>query len=197
MNPVAQIAILLVQTLGGFYGLLLMLRFLLQVARADFYNPVSQFIAKATNPVLLPLRRVVPGFFGIDLACLLLVLLVQFLTLQLSVLLAGHWLNPLWVLVASALNVVATAIQVYFVCMLVMIVLSFVAPHTRHPAGVLAIQLVQPLSAPFQRMLPAMGGLDFSPVFVFLVLKVARILVDAAAAATGTTPLISHLFGGF
>lgn len=184
MNSLAQIGILVLQTLGGLYLLIVLLRFLLQVARADFYNPLSQYIAKATNPALLPLRRVIPGLFGLDLACIVLALAVQFVTVFLCLLMAGVF-NPLTALLWSVLGIASMVTYIYFICMIAMIILSWVAPQTRHPAAMLAMQLVQPLCAPIQRLLPAMGGIDISPIFVFLFLQIVRMLIGNATAYLG------------
>jgi len=184
MNSLAQIGILVVQTLGGLYLLVVLLRFLLQVARADFYNPLSQFIAKATNPALLPLRRVIPGLFGLDLACLVLALAVQFITVFVCLLMAGVF-NPLTALLWGALGIVSMVMYIYFVCIIAMAILSWVAPQTRHPAAMLAAQLVRPLCAPIQRIIPAIGGIDISPMFVFLFLQIVRMLIGNAAVYLG------------
>lgn len=195
MNALSQIGILVITTLGGLYLLVVLLRFLLQLARADFYNPLSQFIAKATNPLLLPLRRVIPGLFGLDIACLVLALGVQFATVFLGMLLVGA-INPLLTLAWSALGMISMVIYIYFICMIAMIILSWVAPHTRHPAAMLAAQLVRPLCAPVQRLIPAMGGIDISPIFVFLFLQVIRMLVENGAAYLGAVGGIRNLIPG-
>lgn len=197
MNPLSQIGILIVQTLGGLYVLVVMLRFLLQIARADFYNPVSQFIVKATSPLLIPIRRIVPGLGGLDIACLLLALAVEFVTIYLSVLFALGPINPLPPLLWAGLGLVSLSIYIFFGCMIVMIVLSFVAPYTRHPLAMLAVQLVRPICAPFQRLIPPMGGIDISPIFVFLLLNIARVLVETGAAMIGLSGNLRHLVPGF
>jgi YggT family protein len=195
MNSLSQIGILIFSTLGGLYLLVVLLRFLLQIARADFYNPLSQFIAKATNPALLPLRRVIPGLFGLDLACLVLALAVQFVTVFLGLLLTGTF-NPLVALIWGALGITSMVMYIYYVCMIAMIILSWVAPQTRHPAAMLAMQLVRPLCAPFQRILPSMGGIDISPIFVFLLLQVVRMLVENAANYLGIIGGLRNLVPG-
>lgn len=195
MNPLAQIGILTLQTLGGLYLLVVLLRFLLQVARADFYNPLSQFVAKATNPLLLPLRRVIPGLFGLDLASLVLALAVQFVTVFGSGLMIGL-ANPVIALLWSLLGIVSMVVYIYFVCMIAMIIISFVAPYTRHPVAMLTVQLVRPVCAPFQRLIPPMGGFDISPIFVFLLLNIARILIESAAATVGAVGVARHLVPG-
>lgn len=195
MNPLSQIGILVIQTLGGLYLLVVMLRFLLQIARADFYNPLSQFIAKATNPLLVPLRRVIPGLFGLDLACLLLAMVVQFTIVFLSGLMIGLF-SPLASLLWSLLGLLSLVVYIYFACMIIMIIISWVAPYTRHPFALLSVQLVRPLCAPLQRLIPPMGGIDISPIFVFLLLNVARVLIDSAAASLGAVGMARMLVPG-
>jgi YggT family protein len=195
MNSLSQIGILIFSTLGGLYLLVVLLRFLLQIARADFYNPLSQFIAKATNPVLLPMRRVIPGLFGLDLACLVLALAVQFVTVFIGLLLAGSF-NPLTALIWGALGIASMVMYIYYVCMIAMIILSWVAPQTRHPAAMLATQLVRPLCSPIQRILPAMGGIDISPIFVFLLLQVVRMLIENASVYLGIIGGLRNLVPG-
>lgn len=195
MNAFAQIGILTLQTIGGLYLLAVVLRFLLQAARADFYNPLSQAIAKITTPVLLPLRRIIPGLFGLDLACVALAIIVQYLTITLSCLLVGIF-DPLRVLLWSLIGIASMIVYIYLACMIVMIILSWVAPYTRHPAAVLCVQLVRPLCAPIQRFIPSLGGLDISPIFVFLLLNAARVLITSAAASTGLMGGASMLVPG-
>lgn len=185
MNTLTQIAILIIQTVGGLYALTLLLRFLLQVARADYYNPVSQGIVRLTNPVLLPARRLIPGLWGLDLASLILAWAAESLTIAASLLVAASLPNPLLVLAWAAIGLVSMTLYLYLGAMLVMIVLSWVAPMTRHPLAVIIVQLVRPICAPFQRLLPDLGGIDFSPILVFLALNIGRLLVEHAAAYTG------------
>src|SRR5690625_8052738 len=89
MSTLAEIATYLIRTLGSLYLLLVLLRFLFQLVRADFYNPISQFVAKATNPLLLPLRKIIPGLFGVDIAALVLALAIQWVLIQAELVLAG------------------------------------------------------------------------------------------------------------
>ncbi|MDP3365837.1 MAG: YggT family protein, partial [Pseudomonas sp.] len=79
MSGLIEALIYIIQTLGSLYLLIVLLRFILQLVRADFYNPLSQFIVKATQPLVTPLRRIIPGFAGLDLASLVLAILVQLL----------------------------------------------------------------------------------------------------------------------
>jgi len=186
MNAAQEIAMYLVQTAVGFYLLLVILRFLLQLARADFYNPISQFVVKATNPPLRPLRRVIPGFRGLDIAAIVLALAIQMLGLHTMLALLGLGLvNPLYTLVWSAIALLALVTRFYFFSVLAGIIVSWVAPASHHPVIVLLHQMNEPVMRPLRRLLPPMGGLDFSPILLFILINVIEIGIRHMAAATG------------
>ncbi|MDH3637127.1 MAG: YggT family protein [Gammaproteobacteria bacterium] len=167
----------LIETLLGLYILIILLRFMLQWARADFYNPISQFIVAATNPPLLPLRRIIPGLFGIDLASI--VLLIALLTLKIYLLawLAGAYPNFLGVLVLAVGELFKLVVYVFMFAIFIRVILSWVAPRSYHPAVNLVVSLSDPLMAPARRLLPAMGGLDLSPIIAFLFLGLTLRLI--------------------
>ncbi|MBV1870778.1 MAG: YggT family protein, partial [Gammaproteobacteria bacterium] len=124
--PVA--GIYLVQTLVSFYTIVVLLRFLLQLARADFYNPISQFAVKLTAPVLNPMRRIIPGWGGIDVSSLILILSLQVFQLVAVILMLGHGLPNIGLLVAwSAVGVLGLVLNFFFWAILIQVVLSWVA----------------------------------------------------------------------
>lgn len=197
MGPMQEIGMLVVQTLGSMYLFIVLLRFLLQLSRADFYNPLSQFAIKATNPVLIPIRRAVPGVFGIDLASVVLALLVHYVVIQLSALIMGVGLiNPLTILLWASVGLLALTANLFFWGLLIMVVCSWVAPQSNHPALSLLRQLVEPIMAPIRRIIPDMGGMDISPIFAFLALNVAQILIKALAQQVGMTGGVSQIVIG-
>ena len=191
MSALNEIFGYLLQTFLSLYLVAMLLRFLLQLVRADFYNPISQFLVKVTNPVLIPLRRLVPGFGGLDVAALLLCLLLQMAGITLMLLLNGIGPpNIVQLLLWSALGVVGLLVNIYFFGLLAMIILSWVAPGSNHPALYLLHQLTEPVMAPFRRALPAMGGLDFSPILVFIIINVVQIALRHMAVAVGLHPAL-------
>lgn len=187
MSTLAEIAVYVIRTLGSLYLLLILLRFLFQLVRADFYNPVSQFVAKATNPLLMPLRKVIPGFFGVDLAALVLALVVQWVLLQVVLVLVGQgFLNPLATVTWSAIGLIAIVLSIYFWGLIISIIASWVAPFSQNPALILVRQLVAPVMAPFQKLIPPLGGIDITPIFAFMVLHILNgYLVPALARSAG------------
>ena len=124
MSPVSQVGMLLINTVGSILLLIVMLRFLLQLVRADFYNPISQFIVKATNPVLIPLRRVIPGFGGLDIASLVLAYGVQVIFMAGALLVMGYGLPWANIVVWSLVAIFALIIKVYFCFINQIVVLS-------------------------------------------------------------------------
>ena len=185
MQPLVQIATLIIQTLASLYLFFIVIRFLLQLARADFYNPISQAVVKITNPALIPLRKVIPGLFGIDMASVVLALLVSFIAIELNVVIAGGFVNPANAIAWAFLGVLKLVTFIIVGGLIITIIASFVAPYSRHPALVLVHQLMEPIRMPFSRILPPMGGLDFSPILIFLSIQVIWIILEYAAAKTG------------
>lgn len=186
MNALSDISTFLIHSLATLYLIVVMLRFLLQQARADFYNPVSQFTVKATNPLLVPLRRMIPGLAGIDIASIALALLLQFAAIELLALFSGvGFINPVTALIWGALGCLTLVVNIYFFGLIIMIIVSWIAPHSHNPALILLQQLLEPFMAPFRRFIPPMGGIDLSPIFAFLALQVVKIILSHLNGAAG------------
>jgi len=181
--------VLVINTLFDLYVLLVLLRFLLQVLRADFYNPVSQFIVRLTSPPLRILRRVIPSVSGQDAAsivfCLLLIyakfLLMRALSVpvvsisgQVAQIGAASYLG---LLVYSIADLVALVLTVFLVAVFLKAILSWFATGQYNPVIGLVDRLASPVLRPIQRLLPPMGGVDLSPLFAILLLMVAKMLV--------------------
>lgn len=187
-------AVYVLQTLGSLYLLIVLLRFVLQLVRANFYNPLCQFVVKATQPLLKPLRRIIPSMFGLDMSSLVLAILVQLALMALTLLLTyGTTGNPLQLLIWSLIGVTALFLKIFFWAMIISIILSWVAPGSHNPGAELVNQICEPALAPFRRILPNLGGLDLSPIFAFLALKLIDMLVINNLAAMTMMPEILRL----
>ncbi|OTJ51012.1 YggT family protein [Pseudomonas aeruginosa] len=187
-------AIYILQTLGSLYPLIVLLRFILQLVRADFYNPLSQFIVRATKPLLNPLRRIIPGFGGIDLASLVLAILIQLVLMILILMLMGYGVGGfiMQLLIWSIIAVTSLFLKVFFFALIISVILSWVAPGSYNPGAQLVNQICEPLLMPFRKLLPNLGGLDLSPIFAFLALKLIDMLViNNLAAMTGMPQQLS------
>lgn len=172
--------IFLVRTLFGIYILAVMLRFLLQLVRADFYNPFSQVLVKVTNPALLPLRRVTPGLFGIDMAAILLLLILKTVELLIIQQLAGFSGDIVGLVVMGIAQLLKLLIDIFFFSILIQVILSWVNPSAMHnPVVAILHSLNEPLLRPARRVLPAMSGIDLSPLVVMVVLQLITMLMVA------------------
>lgn len=196
MNGLNTAAVYVLQTLGSLYLLIVLLRFILQLVRADFYNPLSQFAVKATKPLLNPLRKVIPGFAGLDLASLVLALLVQLLLMVLTLLLMGAFDVALLpqLLIWAVIGVTALFVKIFFFALIASVILSWVAPHSHNPGAQLVNQLCEPLLMPIRRILPNLGGLDISPIFAFIALNLVDMLVIRNLAAMSRMPQLLSPF---
>jgi len=191
MGALSEIIGYLVQTAVSLYLIAMLLRFLLQLVRADFYNPISQFLVKATNPLVVPLRRIIPGLGGIDLATLVLAMILQLSAIVILMLVNGLGLpNPILIFAWAALGIVGLLVNIYFFALLAMIILSWVAPGSSHPGIYLLHQITEPVMAPFRKLVPPVGGLDLSPIVVFILINVIQIALRHMAAGIGLHPAL-------
>lgn len=194
MTGLNTAAIYVIQTLGSLYLLIVLLRFILQLVRADFYNPLSQFVVRATKPLLNPLRKIIPGFGGLDLASLVLAILVQLLLMIVTLTLMGYGVGGylLQLLIWSIIGVTSLFLKVFFFALIISVILSWVAPGSHNPGAQLVNQLCEPLLMPFRKLMPNLGGLDISPIFAFIALKLLDMLVIGnLAAMTGMPQILS------
>jgi YggT family protein len=167
-------AIFVIQTLGSLYLLIVLLRFILQLVRANFYNPLCQFAVKATQPLLKPLRRVIPSMFGLDMSSLVLALLIQMALFAVILLLSGYSVDVLFLVPWALIGIFALFLKILFWAMIISVILSWVAPGSHNPGAELVQQITEPVLAPFRRIIPNLGGLDISPIFAFIVLQLLQ-----------------------
>lgn len=175
----------LVDTLFDMYLMIVLLRVWLQLARADFYNPFSQFIVKATQPVVAPLRRVIPGYGGLDIATILFAVVVALLKVVTVSVMMNYAFDPVIMLISAVVIVFTSIFKLLFWVLILRAILSWVS-RGQNPIEAVMIQLTEPLLSPIRRVLPSMGGLDLSMVVAILGLQFLEILF---------TDLISKLFG--
>lgn len=168
----------LITTLFSLYILAVMLRFILGAVRADFYNPVSQFLVRITNPVLVPLRKVIPSFGRYDTASLLLMLVLQIISLILIVALRGSGVSILALLWFSVAELVLLLLNVFIFSIIIQVILSWISPGSYTPVGALLNSITSPVLSPIQRILPPVGGIDLSPLFALIGLQVLRMLIE-------------------
>lgn len=188
MSSLAQAGMLIISTLAGLYLLIVVLRFLLQLVRADFYNPISQFIVKATNPPLIPMRRLIPGFGGVDIASLVLAILIQAVAIVLILTLSSFPLPLPQILIWSLVGVLSLILKIYFWGLLITVIASWIAPNSYNPALILINQILEPAMKPIRKILPDMGGIDLSPIIMFLAIQVLEVLLVQGIARSSGMP---------
>lgn len=173
----ANAGIFLTETLFGLYIIAVLLRFLFQVFRADFYNPVSQFIVKVTNPPLKPLRRIIPGIRGIDFSAIVLIFALKIVEILLVGLMKGVFVAPLGLLLLTLTSLVSLVINVFTFAIIVQVVISWVSPGLHNPITSLLHSITEPLLAPARRLIKPIHGFDLSPLLVLIALQLMQLLV--------------------
>src|SRR5262245_11432869 len=148
-----------------------LLRVILQLARADFRNPISQAVLRVTNPLVLPLRRVIPPVGKIDLASIVALLIVKLAIVAFELWLYTGGVPPgRQLMVTIAIDLIHSIIWFYVIALFIYVVLSWVAPGTYSPASALLDSICEPIVAPVRKIVPPIGGLDLSVVFVTILL---------------------------
>ncbi|MCO7230545.1 YggT family protein [Halomonas sp. CnH100-B] len=187
-SQLGSAGLMLVNSLINIYLFLLMLRFLLQASRADYYNPLSQSVVKITQPVV----GLFQGFLGpvagrFDLATLAAGFVLKIVSMIAIFMVIGVGMPPVAGLLIAGVAALANAIlKIYFFAMIVMIILSWVAPNASHPGALLVMQLVEPIMAPVRKVIPPLGMIDLSPIVVFIAINlVDGVVVGSLIRAAG------------
>ncbi|WP_062263257.1 YggT family protein [Endozoicomonas arenosclerae] len=182
MSALSSSLVFLIQTLGGLYIMAVLLRFLLQLVKADFYNPISQAIVKVTSPLLNPLRKVIPGVGGLDIASLVLALILQIALVYVLFMVQGFSAGAIpfpQVLIVSLKELVNEVLNIYMFSLIIIAIASWVAPGSYNPGLMLLHQLTEPLSSRIRKVIPPLGGLDFSLMVLVLVIITLKNFIAA------------------
>ncbi|MDN5849851.1 MAG: YggT family protein [Nitrococcus sp.] len=172
-NPLA----FLLDTLFTLYILAVMLRFLLQWVRADFYNPISQFLVRITQPALKPLRRVIPGFAGIDLSSVVLMVILQMVAIALVMGVHGVTPHPVYLIIRTPAELLSMLLNLYLMAIIVQALLSWIQSNTYQPGTALLYSLTEPVLRPFRQVVPVIGGIDLSPLAAIIAIEVIKMLI--------------------
>ncbi len=170
-------ALYLVDAMFGLYLIAIILRFLLQLVRANFHNPICQFLVKITNPPLVPLRRIIPGFKGVDVASLFLLFAVQMAAILLKLLIIGKSFAIIGLIPVAIADLLSLALNVFMVAILIQVVLSWVGQGAYNPLISTLYSLTDPILSPVRRIIPPIGGMDLSPLVVLISIPLIKMLV--------------------
>ncbi len=174
----AQAIIFLVKLFFDIYILTLILRYLLTIVRVDSLNPLSVLIIKVTNPLLKPLRRTIPGYFGIDWASIISLFLVQAIEIILVALIITGGIpafSGLTMLTIAYL--LRTILYIYLFIIIVQVIISWVNPNAYNPITTIMYQISEPILKPIRHFIPSSGGLDFSPLVALIIINLLMILI--------------------
>ena len=188
-----EIGLYIVQTLGGFYLAICLLRVMLQLVQADYYNQISQFIVLATRAPIQVLRPLLPNWGRLDSAALVWAILVAVLGIQISALIMGYPLvNPLDSIVWGLLGLAQIFLNIVFYGLMAVIIISWLTAmggmRISHPVIGLMNQIVRPFMTPFQKILPPFGGIDLSPILLFMTITVLQKIAYEMASSARLIP---------
>ncbi len=169
--------IYLISTLTDLYVTAILLRLLLQWVKADFYNPLSQFLVKITNPVLVPARRLIPSIGRLDTASVVVMLLLELLQLVLINLLGKTEFGFQFLFLFAVQKLLIALLLTYFVLIIARVIVSWIAKQSQHPLIPLIYQLTEPVLRPISKLLPPMGGVDLSALFALIALRALLLLL--------------------
>jgi len=182
MSFLQDVGNLLVSVVFGLIIFFVMLRFILQIARVDFHNPLSQMVVKLTSPILKPFRRLIPGIGGIDMAAVVLMIVLQFLELILLYFIKGLGLAKIFgsgiaiftLLILAITQLLTLATWVYIIAIFVIIIVSWIQPGSYNPVLQVIQQIVHPIMSPIRKRMPDFGGLDLSPLVAIILLTIIQ-----------------------
>ena len=177
MAALVQVVLLIANAGTTFFTILLLMRFFMQLVRAPFDSPIGSFVLNLTNWLVLPLRRFLPSWRGIDLASLLSAWLLQTLLLGIA---AGFGLatvgGPLTLLWLGLIALLRLELWLMLIVVLLVAILSWVNPGA--PVMPLLDELSRPWLRPFRRHVPLIGGIDISPLLLLLLLQIGLVLLN-------------------
>ncbi|WP_017445214.1 YggT family protein [Gayadomonas joobiniege] len=168
--------IFLVEILFGLLLMAVVLRFWLQAARADFYNPISQVIVKVTNPLLKPMQSILPAGQRWNIAALVLAFLVAAAKFLVMFAIVGQAINPAAIAIWAVISVVKEFLNLAFWILIIRAILSWFS-QGYNPSEQILAQLTEPFLAPIRRLIPPMGGLDLSVLIAIIAIQFINILL--------------------
>ena len=185
-SPIGQGGLFLLQFVTGLVIFILMLRFMLRATHADWRHPIVHFTAKVTNPLCLAVNTVLPLKGRWDWSALITAMIIQAIFVISIGYLTGRDFGPAFIALAASSEIVNQLLDMMFWLILINAILSWIAP-AKNPNTAIFDQLTQPILAPFQKVVPPIGGLDLSPVAAIVSIKLFQIVVVGSITQFGQT----------
>jgi YggT family protein len=191
-SALSDIAVTIASPLFSLALFLIAMRFLAQLCGVSPYNPISIGLRSITDPIVAPINRLVPAGKRLHIGAVIALIVCQVIYIAVMLALISRFdaFNVLQSLIWSTLGAAGLLINIVFYSVLAMIVVSFLAPQSNHPAVEFVWQLTEPVMAPLRNFIPSMGGLDFSPIVLFIGINVIRVSLGHMAVAVGMPAFI-------
>lgn len=183
MSGIHEGLIFLVSTLFDLYLFILVVRVLLALAGANYYDPITQFVVRCTDFAVKPLRRIIPNFRGIEVATIVLIFALELVKYVLITSLNGSSLAIPGLAIIAAADTLKMFLQTYFYAIILQAILSWVQPGS--PVNMLLYRITAPILRPIQRLVPNVGGIDISPIPAMILLQLTIIMVVNPLMAVG------------
>lgn len=191
-SALSDIAVTIASPLFSLALFLIAMRFLAQLCGVSPYNPISTGLRSITDPIVAPINRLVPAGRRLNIGAIIALIVCQVIYIAVMLALISRFdaFNVLQSLIWSTLGAAGLLINIVFYSVLAMIIVSFLAPQSNHPAVEFVWQLTEPVMAPLRNFIPSMGGLDFSPIVLFIGINVIRVSLGHMAVAVGMPAFI-------
>jgi YggT family protein len=191
-GALSDIAVTIASPLFSLALFLIAMRFLAQLCGVSPYNPISTGLRSITDPIVAPINRLVPAGRRLNIGAIIALIVCQVIYIAVMLALISRFdaFNVLQSLIWSTLGAAGLLINIVFYSVLAMIIVSFIAPQSNHPAVEFVWQLTEPVMAPLRNFIPSMGGLDFSPIVLFIGINVIRVSLGHMAVAVGMPAFI-------
>ena len=177
MHSLDQAALFLVTTLFNLYLWILMIRVILYWQRANYFNPLSQFILRTTDIFIKPIKRFVPTLKGIEVATIVVFVIVELLKLSLIFILVGIVPSPIILGIQFIADILSQILNLYFYLIIIIVIASWLGGIQQNPAIYLLNQITEPVLRLGRRIIPPIAGFDFSPIIIIIIIKLLDILV--------------------
>lgn len=178
-KPMTQALYFIVKSIAHLYVLLFLLRFWLPFLRANFRNPIAQGILRFTSPLIVPVRRFIPPLGRIDTATVLVTLVIECVVVFVLFQIVGRPTDPAFVAIVALSQLAILSLHLFSIAIFARVILSWIGQQTYHPLAALAGELSEPIMRPFRRVIPPLGGIDFSPMVALILLQATVILIQA------------------
>lgn len=169
----------ILQVFFGIFLFIFMLRFILVLVQADFNNPISQLLFKLTQPIIKPLSKIIPAYYSVDWATLIILFLVKMIETSIVIFIHKQQFYAISTIILSTAELLQLALTIYFFSLIALVIFSWLNPNTYNPATILIHQISNPILKRIRTLMPPYSGIDFSPMIAMFGIFLIEILLVA------------------